>query len=142
DAFEPEAGSLAQKSRTETDLVIAVAQHALRVRRKDLGQDGLAIFERRAGEIPALSIEQVEREEVQRIGTAAGNRVLQTGKAGGAIGLQMDDLSVDQRRGERQLAESSHQRREFCRPIEAAAGNQADLAVFDSDEQAVAVILD
>src|SRR5216683_39826 len=80
DAFEPETGSLAQKSRPETDLVIAVAQDALRMRRNDLGQDGLAIFERRAGEIPALSVEHVEREEIQRVCIPTGNRVLQACK--------------------------------------------------------------
>ena len=107
DAFQLEAARLAQERRAAADLVIAVAQHALRLRRNDLGESRLAILERRAGQVPAVAIEQVEGEEVQRVGLAAGNRVLQAGKARRAVGLEMNELAVDQRRIDRQLAEAS-----------------------------------
>src|SRR5207244_10587366 len=102
DALELEAAGLAQEGRAAIDLVIAVAQHSLRLPRDNLGECGFAILERRAGQVPAIPIEQIEREQDQRIGLPAGDRVLQSRKARRAFQLQMNELAVDQRRVEPQ----------------------------------------
>ena len=57
DPFERKVASLAEKLRPATDLVVAVAEHALLVRRNDLGERGFAVLQCRAGQIPAVAVQ-------------------------------------------------------------------------------------
>src|SRR6516162_8132963 len=80
DAFEAEAARLAKNGRTLARLVVAVAQYPLSVRRDDVGECRLAVFERCTGQVPAVAVKKVEGEEIQDSSLAAGDRVLQAGK--------------------------------------------------------------
>src|SRR6266436_2922902 len=119
DAFEAKAGRLAKNGRALAGLVVAVAQNPLGLRRNDLAQDRLAVFECGVGDLPAIAKEQIEGEEIQCTGLAAGNRVLQAGETRRSIGRQADELAVDQRRVDRQPNEALRQLREFGGPVEA-----------------------
>ena len=85
--------------------MIAVAQHALSVWWNDLGQGRLAVLECRAAQIPTIAIEQVESEEGQRRRFAVRDSILEASEARCAIGLQTDQLTIDQRSIDRQFPE-------------------------------------
>ena len=59
-----------------------------------------------------------------------------------APGAPMDELTVDQRRVDRELAENMRKLGKFGGPVEPAAGDQPDLAMLDAGEQAIAVVFD
>ncbi len=61
---------------------------------------------------------------------------------GRAARIEMDDLAVDQRGGNRQLGEPPDERRKLFRPIEGVAGQELRLLVADPGEQPIAVIFD
>ena len=54
----------------------------------------------------------------------------------------MNELAIDQRGIERQLAKLIRKRSEFGGPIETAARNQPNLAALDAGEQSVSVVFD
>ncbi len=122
--------------------MVAVADHAARLARHDLGKRSLAVFERRTGQVPAVAVEQVEGEEDEVRGVAAGDPVLQFGKARGAVGGERDQLAVDQRALDRERGQRPRQRREFLGPVEPVAGDQPDRAALDPGQQPVAVVFD
>ena len=124
------------------DLMVAVADHVRPIVRHDLGERLLALLQRKAGEIEAVEIEQIEGEEHEIVGRARGDPVLQIGKIRRAVGRQRDQLAIDQRAGDRQCGQRARQRREFRSPIEPVAGDQPCFALLDARQQAIAVILD
>ena len=97
---------MAKEFRAAADLMVAVAQRAGGIGRDQPGERRLAVFERRPGQVVAVEMEQVEREEHQGIGALVGDRILQMAEIGRAIRFEMDELAVDQRRGDRQFAET------------------------------------
>ena len=142
DAFQAIAGGMAKEFRAAADLMVAVAQRAGGIGPDQPGQPRLAVFERGPGQVVAVEMEQVERVEHQGIGALVGDRILQMAEIGGAIRFEMDELTVDQRRGDRQFAELGGQCGKFRGPVEAVAGQQPHRAVADPADQPVAVIFD
>jgi hypothetical protein len=105
-------------------------------------QSRLAVLKRRAAEIPTVAIEQVEGEEGQSGAIAAGNGILQAGKARCAIRFQTNELTIDQRSVDRQFPKPLREFRKFRRPVEAAARDEPNLAALNAGEQAVAIVFD
>ena len=143
DALELEAAGLAKEVRPAIDLMIAVAQHPLRLPRNDLGECGLAVLERRAGQVPAVAIKQIEGEEAQRIRLARW-------KSRPAVRRSSSCPPVpDERARRRSAPSSSGSSARRC----ASAGNlpvqsrpprviSRTLPSLDAGEQTVAVVLD
>src|SRR5215469_6342718 len=142
DAFEAEAAGLAKNRRSLALLVVAVAQYTRSVLRNDVGECGLAVFERCPGKVPAVTIKEVEGEEIQPPSLAGGNRVLQAGKICCPIGGEVNELAVDQRSFDRKLSEDTREVGKLVGPVEPVAGDQPNLAALDIGEQAIAVIFD
>ncbi len=97
---------MAPKIAPAPDLVIAVPHRPARLRRHDRGERRLAVFERRAGQIVPVAIEQVEGVKDESGGVAARQSVLQRGKAGRPVRGERDDLAIDQRGLDRQLCQA------------------------------------
>ena len=86
---------MAEEIGTASNLMIAVAQGAAAVRRHQFRQYRLAILQCRAGQIPAIEIEQVERVKHERVGSLIGDGVLQMAEIGCPVGFDMDQLAID-----------------------------------------------
>ena len=102
----------------------------------------LAVEQRRPGEIEAFAIEQVEGEIAEAVAAAGfqiGLEIVETGKA---VLVLDDDLAVDQRRAEAELAERGGDRAEAIGPVERLAGGEPHRAPVDARLHAVAVVLD
>src|SRR5215469_15288081 len=97
DAFEAEAAGLVKNRRSLALLVVAVPQCTSSIVRNDVGECGLAVFERCPGKVPAVAIKEVEGEEIQRLGLAGGNRILQAGKICCPVGGEVNEFTIDQR---------------------------------------------
>ena len=108
DAFEAEpAGVLEHGRPVRLEMLAEADRRVLREPGDDLRQQVLAVEQCRLGQIEALAIEEIEREVAEAV-VAAGLQVgLQMAQAGNAGGVLDDDLAVDQRRAEAELAASA-----------------------------------
>ena len=79
-------------------------------------------------------------KNTRSIGLAVGNRRLQGGKIRRALGIERDDLAVDQHVGQR--AAFPGDRLELVGPVQPLARLQRGLAVLDAQLHAIAVELD
>ena len=61
---------------------------------------------------------------------------------GRAVGFEVDELAVDHRGVDRQLAKAGGQSRKFPGPVEAAAGREPGHPIVDPGQQAIAVVFD
>ncbi len=71
---------------------------------EQLREQRLAPDERRLPQIPAVQMKQVEGIEMQLVAGALGQRILQQGEAADALGVEHDNLAVDDRIATRQFA--------------------------------------
>ena len=84
----------------------------------------------KGGEVLAIEVQQVEREQRHRPG--AGDRVLERREVGAPV-LERDDLAVDQRRADGEGGGGFGDARELVGPIEAAAGENLGRTAADRD---------
>ena len=100
---------------------------------EELGERRLAVEERRAAQVVAVEVEQVEGEVDEVVAGGLGQRVLERLEAGGAVGLQHHHLAVEDRLLARAaLRGLAGHRGEAVGPVLAVAGDQPGLAVVGS----------
>ncbi len=133
---------MAQHQRAAFLEMVAVAQDAA-VAGHELFEQGLALFQRQAGEIVAVEMEKVEDVEDEAVVAALAEIGLEGGEIRSARAGLNDELAVDQRRAGRKLAERGDDGlAEFLRPVEPAAREELHPPRLDARLQAVAVELD
>ena len=143
DAFEVVLAGLGEEGRALALHMIGVANRAaFRQARDERRQQRLALDQRQAGEIAAVEMQQIEDVIGQPLGLAARERILQSSEAGDAILAHHRDLAVQISGADLGQRQGRGDRPEARRPVEAAAGEHADLAGLEAGRRAVAVQLD
>ncbi len=109
---------------------------------QQVAQQGLAAVQLGVPQVPAVEVDQIEREVDQCPGLLLTQSLLQPGKRADPGRRERDDLAVEKccRGGER--ADRRGDLREPARPVVSLASPKLDFPMFESGEQAVAVELD
>src|SRR6516225_11411545 len=96
-----------------------------------LCQFGLALDQRHGGQIASIEMEKIEDIVNEALALPCLQRGLQLGKIRNAFLVLDHDLAVDQRRMRGQLGNGGGDVGKFLAPIEALAGEQADIAMVE-----------
>src|SRR5689334_20529591 len=122
--------------------MLAEADVGRRLCADDLAEQGLAVDQRRLGEVEAFAVEQIEPVEAEAVLPAGAEISLQMIEARQAGGVLDDDLAVNIGRAQPEAGERGGDAAETVGPIEAGAGEELDLAAVDAGLDAIAVLLD
>ena len=98
----------------------------------------LDVWERR--QVLAIDLQRVEQEE-REPAPALADRLLERGEVASALVVELDDLAVEKRRADLQLARLLDDLRELVGPVEARAGIDLRLAAADAEQAAIAIEL-
>ena len=109
---------------------------------EQLREQSLALDERRAAQIPAVEMDEIEGVEDELVAGAFRQRVLQQGEAADPLVIEHDDLAVDDRFAAGQLGEGVRKIAVALGPVEPGARDQPHFAVFHMRHGAIAVELD
>ena len=103
------------------------------------GEALLAFDVGEGGEILAVRLQQIEGEE-GKLAVAVLEAGLERAEIGPALGIEHDDLAVDQRRAGDRRRRRRDDRGEAIRPVEAGAGIGLGLAAGDGEQDTVTVV--
>ncbi|MER8777948.1 hypothetical protein NKH79_25290 [Mesorhizobium sp. M0977] len=127
--------------RPVIDDVVAEAQ-ARHIGRKQAFQSRLAIYQRQLRNAFSVEEQKVESKEDKIARAAFVHGDLQAAERGDAVRPDSAQLPVDIGVFHRERAQGRYRRSIAMRPIEAGAGEQADVAAVDPRVHAVSVVLD